>query len=575
MLKLNFSKDFDGKIKDIVLLCLVVMMVVLALGLGFFAVRNFLVNLKYGDISPAYLQRQYAFVVDSSARGVDSVAVTLRDFHNFMTIYQTFTDSTGKFELFNDFSSHRLSAASPVTFELYVTIGDYKDTIQYSFKKYRVGHFKKVSGPDSIVVDPSRKNFKTMALTDTQRVSVDEYFSYVPYARLLMKPGQPQGLAQPVQGWERVSYGTLRIVDKNIYLASLSGPLPQMQNEIANRFQGNNQARYYLLDRNGNHNLTDDALEMWASCNDFPKSAINEVTCHIRPCCVTDSVIIGQKIYGLQLKTRELQQSKQVILYRRGDALRGIITKDGKRIPAVVWDRAFTNFRDLSKVQIALDLDSNGLFSSQVGQQELFEIAQRSITINENSFKIDSIYNNGTSFLYSSINKVLKFANDVTVGSWMGDFHASYTKPLSLHQECGQNDFVVLYFFAGQSRAHMEDLTLKAFLTIMKNFLGKVQLIGINRKAIGGSKYLKAPVIEENCGWHGPLVSRFRNHLDQEIICLDNLCTVIYRGIHNRVGLERLWNNLKRKDLSKALIAYDKLTTHAIIGEVSYDPDAL
>lgn len=120
--------------------------------LTFAVFKTILVNLTYNDISPNYHSFQSAYVVDSNGIGIDSVAVFLKDNSNFNLIYRTFTDSRGKFELFNDFHSYTL-LNTPTSFELHTYFKGVKDTAIYKFKKYRVAHFKKVHGPDTIMID--------------------------------------------------------------------------------------------------------------------------------------------------------------------------------------------------------------------------------------------------------------------------------------------------------------------------------------------------------------------------------------------------------------------------------------
>lgn len=114
-------------------------------------IRTFLVNLTYNDINPNYHSFYNAYVVDENGKGIDSVAVFLKDNSNFNLIYRTFTDSEGRFELFNDFNSYTL-LNTPTSFELHTYFEEVRDTTIYKFKKYRVAHFKKVEGPDTIVI---------------------------------------------------------------------------------------------------------------------------------------------------------------------------------------------------------------------------------------------------------------------------------------------------------------------------------------------------------------------------------------------------------------------------------------
>ncbi len=123
--------------------------------LTYTVLKTFIKNITYSDISPDYHSFYNAYVVDQYGKGIDSVAVFLKDNSNFNLIYRTFTDSEGKFELFNDFHSFAL-LNTPTSFELHTYFKGVGDTTIYKFKKYRVAHFKKVSGPDTIVLDGSK-----------------------------------------------------------------------------------------------------------------------------------------------------------------------------------------------------------------------------------------------------------------------------------------------------------------------------------------------------------------------------------------------------------------------------------
>lgn len=124
----------------------------LLLFLTIFVIKTVVCKITYNDISPNYHSFHKAYVVDHEGNGIDSVAVFLKDNSNFNLIYRTFTDSSGMFELFNDFHSYTL-LNTPTSFELHMYIKGVRDTIIYKFKKHRLTHFKKVSGPDSIIVD--------------------------------------------------------------------------------------------------------------------------------------------------------------------------------------------------------------------------------------------------------------------------------------------------------------------------------------------------------------------------------------------------------------------------------------
>ncbi|MFW6221147.1 MAG: hypothetical protein ACOC4C_01670 [Fibrobacterota bacterium] len=106
-------------------------------------------------------------IYDRRGRGMDSVLVTLKDISNVNTIYSTFTDSEGRFTLFNDFYSFSLYD-TPINFEMYVFVNGYADTLLYAFQKKRICHFEKVSGPDTIRIIPHKSKYRhVFTLSDT------------------------------------------------------------------------------------------------------------------------------------------------------------------------------------------------------------------------------------------------------------------------------------------------------------------------------------------------------------------------------------------------------------------------
>lgn len=148
----------DFKVKrnkvNIIALSLILVFMLFIMLLTFVVIKTLIQNITYNDISPNYHSFYNAYVVDQNGEGIDSVAVFLKDNSNFNLIYRTFTDSTGRFELFNDFNSFAL-LNTPTSFELHTYFKGVADTTIYKFKKYRVTHFKKVAGPDTIKISRS------------------------------------------------------------------------------------------------------------------------------------------------------------------------------------------------------------------------------------------------------------------------------------------------------------------------------------------------------------------------------------------------------------------------------------
>ena len=139
-------------------------------------------RIRLNNICVDYYTEQYAWVVDKNGKGIDSVSVTLKDNANFNLIYRTFTDSTGKFVLFNDFGSFALYNM-PFSYELQVSFKGYNDTILYKFQRYRVCHFRKTEGPDTIVLDLSEKAKNRIVTEYGKMVPVDEVFEYAPFEK--------------------------------------------------------------------------------------------------------------------------------------------------------------------------------------------------------------------------------------------------------------------------------------------------------------------------------------------------------------------------------------------------------
>lgn len=138
----------------VLLFSTMIVLSVFILILTFVVIKSIALNVTYADISPDYHSFQKAYIVDDNGIGIDSVAVFLKDNSNYNLIYKTFTDSLGQFELFNDFQSFAL-LNTPTSFELHTYFKGVKDTIIYKFKKHRLTHFKKVDGPDTIVINRS------------------------------------------------------------------------------------------------------------------------------------------------------------------------------------------------------------------------------------------------------------------------------------------------------------------------------------------------------------------------------------------------------------------------------------
>lgn len=561
----NWTKSGNGKgvkssyikNKPLVLLGMgaIAVFVIFFTTLSIFIIRTKLINLQYSDICPDYHMTYNAYIVDLDGNGVDSVIITMKDLTNFNIIYNTFTDSTGKFELFNDFNAHSLYTF-PMPYDLFVTIGNYKDTIVYSFERYRGCHFKKLNGPDTIVVDPAKDAHNTLLLDRYRSVPVENCFDYTPFLQTHLTSQKPSGLKEKIKGWKFSTYGNFTIGKREIQIATVSIPDKSTNSNLQTLNSYSDNTLFYIIDKNTNGTLNDDPVRQWSGCGNSQQQ--HDVLCMVSSCCATDTIHVDGNQYILNLKIRTLKDNTHALYYQRADAKTGTITIDSKTISIAIWDRGITNYRNRSLISVAIDKNNDGHFSTGEGENELFEHILRPIIIDSITFSIDSIINNGTTLLCSKIKTIHNTEGNVMKGSWVRDFNAYHAEPIYLHQECAKNNFVVLYFFEGNSKTNMERNTISILISLMRKHLGKISYIGINRKSTGDI-YLKEPVIEENRGWHGAIVSQFHNHLLNEIICLDNVGTIVYRGGPGKIAIEKIWETLKPNDKASVLGEYNAI----------------
>jgi hypothetical protein len=237
----------------------------------------------------------------------------------------------------------------------------------------------------------------------------------------------------------------------------------------------------------------------------------------------------------------------------------------------LLWDRWAAGYSDLRTVALAVDSDGDGRFACIEGSPELFETAARPIRIDTTRFIVDTIYGYPPRLLCSHFATDRTTPADARVGSMLPDIRAHHRCPISLWQECGDHDFVVIYCFQGNSRSHMEAPHVNALVTLMRERLGTTRFIGLNRNATDRA-YTGQPIIEENRGWRGELVGTLHNHRDQEIICIDSLATVLCRAEPGRAAVETLFSRVRSESVGAALARYDQLMGDAaLLGEASYD----
>lgn len=511
--------------------------------IGYYAVQTAVKTLRLEHVCVPYFSVYEAWIVGADGQGLDSVAVEMRDNSNYNLLYRTFTDSTGRFELFSDFYSFTLFDA-PATCHVYVSAGGVSDTVLYKFERHRNCHFRKVEGPDTIRFVPPTGDM-VLSLEEPQRVPVTDICSFAPWRQSALSPRAPSGLAAALEGWKSVRYGTLALADQRVLCAVLRSPEPSTPQAAG--------FAYYVLDRNLNGDLADERISPW-----LLEGTADPAACVARTCGVSETLVIGGITYHLDLTIERVAQQKAPLRYRCTDALQGYLTIDGRRYRALLWDWAMKRFTDLSTVVFAVDRDGDGHLSCDEGDLELYENARRVIQLSHVVFSIDTMNAAADRIQCRRRSPVDGSGVPAGVGSGVADIRASYRHPISLWQECGEHNFVVVFFFQGNGANSMRSPALDAFVQVMRERLGSVKLIGVNR-AVTGPAYTDEPVIEENQGWHGPIVTRLRNHRDQEVVVIDSLATIVSRSSPGRDAVETLWQHLGRKDRGWALARYESM----------------
>lgn len=513
--------------------------------ISFWAIKNFIIDFSFRDICPDYHSFQEAYIVDSNGKGVDSVAVVMRDFTGMNILYKTFTDSTGKFTLFNDFLSFALYNA-PQTFELYVFTQNYSDTIFYQFVKYNVCHFKKVEGPDTIVINETGNGNFVLDIKEEKTVDIKSHSDYLPWNELLLKSNLPIGFSKSLDGWQDVFYGKIHIGNEALLCAVMRVPDADKTSKQA----------YVAIDKNRNRDLNDETVKKWILYSD--KSGTKEAECTVQLCHLRDTIRVNDQIYTIDLAIRAMGGSKLIMQYRRGDALLGFIEYNGEKVKILLWDNACTNYRILSKIQILIDRNNDTTFDSREGRSEIFESLHRRIYFNRTSFHIDSILDNGLKLLCSSQNKTnMNTFHNAGIGDLISNDTVHYVHSLSLWEEFTSNDLVVLYFFEGSSFFAMNDIRIGALNKILQENFKSVRMIGVNRR-VNGKRCVTFPVIEENLGWNGDLVDKFHNHRNNELIVVDNNARILCRGKPDRNIVESIFSHLKPEVTYSALYSFDQ-----------------
>jgi len=379
-------------------------------------------------------------------------------------------------------------------------------------------------------------NFK-VTLENVLHVSVDKIFDYAPFEKMAISKTAPSGIAKQLQNWNSVSYSSLQIGLRRVFFAvAENGP----------GYKG----VYCILDRNGNKDLSDDQPKLWKLLVSNNES--DEPDCDIRQCFIRDTLYFDKQSFVIDFQLGNYHQEDPFLLFRRGDALVAEMPIAGKMVKTALWDRCFSDFTDLRAVQVAIDKNGDRSFSSTPGDAEMLETALFGFNIDSMNLEIDTIYNGGNSVVFSKKASTGSLTQNSSEGAWAADFKTYYAKPVSLYSEISNHPLVVLYFFEGNSHDMMESADVKVFMNILRNRAGDVKLIGINRKTTG-VHYENEIVIEENSGWRGDIVQKFHNHLEREIICIDNTGTILSRGAIGHELLQNILQKLGVKDPEKDL----------------------
>jgi hypothetical protein len=511
----------------------VLLLVVVIVGLSTaLVIRNTYLKMRLSSLCPDYFATEYAWVVDENGRGIDSVAVTLRDNSNINMIYRTFTDSTGRFVLFHDFGSFALYDI-PFSYFLYVSAEGWSDTVCYSFERYRVCHFRKKEGPDTIVFNSANRSTLSLRLEQAQRVMIDSGFSFVPYEEIALSSRQPSAVEGTLP-FDTVFYTTLSVGAASVGFAVI--PIAGYR-VLGGKAGLLTEGTYYVIDRNGDRRLTDEV----------PVQFTGAGNCTVGTCRTTDSISVGAVWYHLDIKVRGIQGNAPLLRYRRADALKGSVMMDSVRYPLLLWDRRCSGYSDRSAVVVGVDRNGDGFFEGNDGGVEMHEDARGRIVFDSVSFVIDTIASNGLRLYCSAIKRGVEHSKPASIGTWTDNFSVAATCPLSLYQECAANRYVLLYFFEGVAAYAMESTDIHTLSTLMRDQLGATRLIGVNRRS-AGELYCGDPVINENRGWSGPLVRQFHNHRERELVCLDAGATIVYRGTIGPEAILTIWKHAGADD---------------------------
>jgi hypothetical protein len=508
--------QFKSQYSVAVILTFIGIFVAFTLIIAGFAIRTTLINLKYRDICPDYFASLNAFIVGPDRNGLDSISVTMHDNSNINCLYQTFTDKSGKFTLFNDFNSFALYE-TPFTYYVYVSAGGKQDTIRYKFRRYRVCHFEKLEGPDTIVFNQFVGQDITLTLNNVSRKKLSDISDDLPFKTMALSSRAPVYLQKSFSSWNAILFGSIEVNGKYAVLATVKGPTATAEM--------NSQAVYYIIDRNLDGDLNDEKPVKWYVIGNDP-----EPDCKVRTCFTDDSITSDDTVFRISMRLRGFDTETPVLDIRSEDVLCGEYLFNHRRLSAMLWNREMCGFRNWRSLAIGLDLNGDGTLDFREGSSEMFENISSFIVIDSSTIRIDTITGNGVTIHGTTMPVSCMKHTSVSSGDMAPIVSGFYKDEFNLFKTCSQNDIVILYFFEGNSQDYMSEDVLHSTIEGIKNHFNRVQLIGINRK-VSGAPYCKVPVIEENQGWNGPIVRAFHNSKDRELVCIDSTGTIIVRGI--------------------------------------------
>jgi len=521
------------------LIVVVLLVVVIFITLGVVVARNTWLTLRLSSICPDYFAEEYAYVVDEEGRGIDSAAVALWDNSNFNMIYRTFTDSNGRFILFHDFGSFALHNL-PFSYYLNISVDGWSDTIRYSFEKYRVCHFRKKIGPDTIVCSSEKRSKLVLRIGAASRVTVEDDAPFAPFAQCALRPGKTASRTDSLP-FKYVFYGDVKLAGHNIPFALI--PITEYQIAGASG-KVLTEGVWYTFDRNGNGKLGDEKITLFTSA-----SGGSSADCFIGSCRVIDSTLYGGNTILFECSVSGARGNEPVLHYRRADAVQGIITVDSISYAVQLWDAGASLYSNTRQVVLSIDRDRDSAFALYEGSPETYEHTRGTLRFGTLTCKVDTISADGLRIFCSNVKKdsVVTAVPTATHGTWTNDIRATVSTPFSLYQTCAANSYVILCFFEGNAARYMLQPAITALVSLANEELGSTYLVGVNRRSTGDD-VCELPVINENKGWSGPLVTQFHNFRDVEIVCLDNTATIVYRGPVGAAAVAALWKNAAKDD---------------------------